>query len=187
MENRESEYYLGVRNVLPVTVSVKIFCITYEVELPWDTTGVDVLEAVYHGLCLNSSKKHVVLNAAIEFIKFSQNPDIDTEFNNLEEFCFRIEHITFKTSEKIIRLKFDSSVVKYKTIFTSVQSALIGLGFETESDYECFRAFVDNNRIYDEECGEDIIPQEDDEADIYDEEYVADIIPQEDDEDDTGC
>ena len=166
MENRESEYYLGTRNVLPINVSVKIAGITYEVELPWDTTGVDVLEAVYHGLCLNNNlKKHVVLNAAIEFIKFSQNPDIDTEFNNLEEFCFKIENITFKTSEKIIRLKFDSSVVSYKTIFTSVQSALIGLGFETESEYDCFKSFVDNNRIYDEECEEDIIPQEDDEDD----------------------
>lgn len=164
MENKESEYYLGGRNVLPLIVSVKISGITYEVELPWDTTGVDVLEAVYHGLCFNNNlKKHVVLNAAIEFIKFSQNPDIDTEFNNLEEFCFKIENITFKTSEKIIRLKFDSSVVSYKTIFTSVQSALIGLGFETESEYDCFIAFVDNNRIYDEECEEDSIPQEDDE------------------------
>ena len=104
-----------------------------------------------------------MLNAAIEFIKFTENPNIDTEFNNLEEVCWRIENITFKTSEKIIRLKFDSSVVSYKTIFTSVQSALIGLGFETESEYECFIAFVDNNRIYDEECEEDSIPQEDDE------------------------
>jgi hypothetical protein len=45
---------------------------------------------------------------------------------------------------------------------------LIGLGFETESEYDCFKSFVDNNRIYDEE-------------------YDEDIIPQEDDEDDTGC
>lgn len=163
MENRESEYYLGGRNILPLIVSVKISGITYEVELPWDTNGVDVLEAVYHGLCLNNSKKYVVLNAAIEFIKFTENTNIDTEFNNLEELCYRIENITFKTSEKIIRLKFDSSVVSYKTIFTSVQSALIGLGFETESEYNCFISFVDNNRIYDEECEEDIIPQEDDE------------------------
>lgn len=165
MENRESEYYLGGRNTLPTIVSVKISGITYEVELPWDTTGVDILEAVYHGLCLNNSKKHVVLNAAIEFIKFTQNPNDDTEFTNLDEFCWRIENITFKTSEKIIRLKFDSSVVSYKTIFTAMQSVLIGLGFETESEYDCFNMFVDNNRIYDEECEEDIIPQEDDEDD----------------------
>ena len=150
---------MGVRNVLPINVSVKIAGITYEVELPWDTTGVDVLEAVYHGLCLNNNtKKHVVLNAAIEFIKFRQNPNIDTEFTNLDELCWKIENITFKTSVKIIRLKFDSSVVPYKTIFTSVQSALIGLGFETESEYNCFKSFVDNNRIYDEEYDEDNEP-----------------------------
>ena len=158
MENKESAYYLGGINALPMIVSVKIPGITYEVELPWDTTGVDVLEAVYHGLCLNSSKKHVVLNAAIEFIKFRQNPNIDTEFTNLDELCWKIENITFKTSVKIIRLKFDSSVVPYKTIFTSVQSALIGLGFETESEYNCFKSFVDNNRIYDEEYDEDNEP-----------------------------
>lgn len=158
MENKESAYYFGGINALPITVSVKIPGITYEVELPWDATGVDVLEAVYHGLCFNSSKKHVVLNAATEFIKFRQNPNIDTEFTNLDELCWKIENITFKTSVKIIRLKFDSSVVPYKTIFTSVQSALIGLGFETESEYNCFKSFVNNNRIYDEEYDEDNEP-----------------------------
>ena len=57
MENKESAYYLGLRNALPIIVSVKISGITNEIELPWDTTGIDVLEAVYCGLCLNNNLK----------------------------------------------------------------------------------------------------------------------------------
>lgn len=158
MENRESEYYLGNRNNLPIIVSVKISGISYSEELPWDATGVDVLEAIYAGLCLHNTKNHKIFNALDEFVEYTKNIEDDIDSKYMDELIWKIEYIKIKTSSKIVYLKFDSTVVTTKTLLTAIQSALIGLGYEMESSYECFSSFVDINRFYDEdpiECCDD--------------------------------
>lgn len=162
MENRESEYYLGNRNNLPIIVSVKISGISYSEELPWDATGVDVLQAIYAGLCLHNTKNHKIFNALDEFVKYTKNIEDDIDSKYMDELIWKIEYIKIKTSSKIVYLKFDSSVVTTKTLLTAIQSALIGLGYEMESSYECFSSFVDINRFYDED------PSDCDDEDIAD-------------------
>lgn len=162
MENRESEYYLGNRNNLPIIVSVKISGIIYSEELAWDVTGVDILQSIYAGVCLQNTKNHKIFNAFDEFIEYTKNIDDDIESKYMDELIWKIEYIKIKTSGKIVCLKFDSSVVTTKTLLTAIQSALIGLGYETESSYECFSSFVDINRFYDED------PSDCDDEDIAD-------------------
>lgn len=163
MENRESEYFLGNRNNLPINVSVKIAGIIYSEELAWDATGVDILQSIYAGLCLQNTKNHKIFNAFAEFVKYTKNIEDDIESKYMDELIWKIGYIKIKTSDKIVCLKFDSSVVTTKTLLTAIQSALIGLGYETESAYECFSSFVEINRFCDEDvsdcdgdCDEDI-------------------------------
>ncbi len=166
MENRESEYYLGNRNNLPISVSVKIAGIIYSEELAWDATGVDILQSVYAGLCLRNTKNHKIFNAFDEFVKYTKYIGDDVERKYMDELIWKIGYIKIKTSGKIVCLKFDSSVVTTKTLLTAIQSALIGLGYETESAYECFSSFVEINRF----CDEDICDGDDEDiADDCDE------------------
>lgn len=166
MENRESEYYLGNRNNLPISVSVKIAGIIYSEELAWDATGVDILQSIYAGLCLHNTKNHKIFNAFDEFVKYTKHIGDDIESKYMDELIWKIGYIKIKTSGKIVCLKFDSSVVTTKTLLTAIQSALIGLGYETESAYECFSSFVEINRF----CDEDICDCDDEDiADGHDE------------------
>ena len=174
MENRESEYYLGNRNNLPIIVSVKISGIIYSEELPWDATGVDVLHAIYAGLCLHNTKNHKIFNALDEFAAYTKNIEDDIDSKYMDELIWKIEYIKIKTSNKIVHLKFESSVVTTKTLLIAIQSSLIGLGYETESSYACFSSFVHINRFYDEDpsdCDDDIDFEElnSDDEDINDE------------------
>ena len=140
METKDSVYYRGNRDYLPVTLEIESMGIKSSIELPWDVGGHDLVEAFYALLSTYFEKELILLWFKI----FAAREDLHNAPKLKNDLT-----ISLKSDDLVMtsELKWHNTISDLLMVFRSIT---IGMTFGEDAAYDMLKDFIE------EKCPEEI-------------------------------